>query len=321
VVCGSPALNNRKESNDMRRLQCFTVAAAFAVISLATAVHAKSQAPDAWLTTKAKIAVLSSVGTSGTSIHVDTVNGRVTLHGTVRDPSEKRAAEEAARKIDGVTEVRNLIQVVPAKAEKRVAASDDQIRDKVKDALKRDSALENASIQVQSVNNGTVLLAGKADNLQEHLRALQDARSIAGVKKVASEIETPDAKADEAVWRSYADETKSATQSTKDSVKSVAESAKDKTESALGSAASGVKSASKTVKETTTDAYITSATKARLIADKDTPGMDINVDTDNGVVTLFGTVPSRTAKQKAEQEASKVAGVRKVVNKLDVRNQ
>jgi hyperosmotically inducible protein len=302
----------------MRRLQCFVVATGIAALTLASPVFAKSQAPDAWLTTKAKIAVLTAVGTAGTSIHVDTLDGKVTLHGQVRSEGEKKAAEEAARKIEGVTEVRNLLQVVPAKAEKRVAASDEQIKDNVEQALKRDPAIANSSIKVQSVNNGTVLLAGKAESLSEHLRALQDAREVPGVRQVASEIESPDAKGDETVWNKYPESTKSTAESVKDSVKSTAESAKDTAKSALGSAASGVKSASRRVKETTTDAYITSAAKMRLIADKDTPGTDINVDTDRGVVTLFGTVPSQSAKQKAAAEASKVAGVKKVKNELQV---
>jgi osmotically-inducible protein OsmY len=291
----------------MKRLQCFAVAAGIAALMLASPVFAKSHAPDAWLTTKAKIAVLSAVGTPGTSIHVDTIDGKVTLHGQVRSDSEKKAAEDAARKIEGVTEVRNLLEVVPAKAEKRVAASDEQIKDKVEKALKRDPALANSSIEIQSVNNGTVLLAGKAESLSEHLRALQDARAVAGVRQVASEIKSPDAKGDETAWNKYSEPTKS-----------TAESAKDTAKSALGSAADGVKSASKSVKETTTDAYATSATKMRLIADKDTPGTDINVDTDRGVVTLFGTVPTQAAKQKAAAEASKVAGVKRVKNELQV---
>jgi|SRR5437588_4681574 len=298
----------------MRRLQCFAVAAGIAALTLASPVFAKSHAPDAWLTTKAKIAVLSAVGTAGTSIHVDTVDGKVMLHGKVRSDSEKKAAQDAARKIDGVTEVRNLLEVVPAKAEKRVAASDDQIKDKVAKALKRDPALANSSIEIQSVNNGTVLLAGKAESLSEHLHALQDARAVAGVRQVASEIESPDAKGDEKVWNKYSEPTKSTTES----AKSTAESAKDTAKSALGSAAGGVKSASKSVKETTTDAYITSAAKMRLITDKDTPGTEINVDTDRGVVTLFGSVPTQAAKQKAAAEASKVAGVKRVKNELQV---
>src|SRR2546430_4173065 len=177
----------------MRRLQCFAVAAGIAALTLASPVFAKSHAPDAWLTTKAKIAVLSAVGTAGTSIHVDTVDGKVMLHGKVRSDSEKKAAQDAARKIDGVTEVRNLLEVVPAKAEKRVAASDDQIKDKVAKALKRDPALANSSIEIQSVNNGTVLLAGKAGSLSENLHPPASARAGGGVREVTSEIESPGA--------------------------------------------------------------------------------------------------------------------------------
>ena len=76
------------------------------------------------------------------------------LHGKVRSDSEKKAAQDAARKIDGVTEVRNLLEVVPAKAEKRVAASDDQIKDKVAKALKRDPALANSSIEMRIIESG-----------------------------------------------------------------------------------------------------------------------------------------------------------------------
>jgi osmotically-inducible protein OsmY len=42
--------------------------------------------------------------------------------------------------------------------------------------------------------------------------------------------------------------------------------------------------------ETASDLWITSATKMRLLADSQTPALDINVDTWDGVVTLFGKV-------------------------------
>src|SRR2546423_11806073 len=115
----------------MRGSKWLAVAASVASLELAPMARAKSQPPDSWLTTKAKIAVLGKVGTAGTSVHVDTVDGRVTLHGHVRDASEKQAAEKAARSIDGVKEVRNLLQVVSAKNEKTVEATDSAIQEKV----------------------------------------------------------------------------------------------------------------------------------------------------------------------------------------------
>jgi hyperosmotically inducible protein len=46
--------------------------------------------------------------------------------------------------------------------------------------------------------------------------------------------------------------------------------------------------------------------------------MDINVDTYDGVVTLFGMVPNQEAKAAAEADAHKVNGVRRVANELQV---
>lgn len=57
--------------------------------------------PDAWITTKAKIALLTTDGVPGTAINVDTITGQVTLHGTVGSHAEKRAAEAAVRGLDG----------------------------------------------------------------------------------------------------------------------------------------------------------------------------------------------------------------------------
>ena len=62
--------------------------------------------------------------------------------------------------------------------------------------------------------------------------------------------------------------------------------------------------------DTVSDAWITSATKLRLLANSETPALDINVDTTDARVTLFGVVPTAAAKAAAEAEAHKVNGVR-----------
>lgn len=49
---------------------------------------------------------------------MDTVLGRVTLHGKVHSAEEKTKAETITQKIDGVQEVRNLLQIVSAQREK-----------------------------------------------------------------------------------------------------------------------------------------------------------------------------------------------------------
>jgi osmotically-inducible protein OsmY len=67
------------------------------------------------------------------------------------------------------------------------------------------------------------------------------------------------------------------------------------------------------------DAWIHTKVSAKLMADPDTPFTKINVDVDNGVVTLRGDVKSREAKSEAERLAKSVDGVKRVSNRLQVR--
>jgi osmotically-inducible protein OsmY len=70
--------------------------------------------------------------------------------------------------------------------------------------------------------------------------------------------------------------------------------------------------------EASSDARITSAAKLRMIGDTRVPALDVNVDTEDGVVTLFGMVPNAAAKAAAEADVRKISGVVKVKNELQV---
>jgi hyperosmotically inducible protein len=50
---------------------------------------------------------------SGTGIDVDTYKGVVTLSGRVKSQSEHDQALAIARQVDGVTEVKDALQVIP----------------------------------------------------------------------------------------------------------------------------------------------------------------------------------------------------------------
>jgi hyperosmotically inducible periplasmic protein len=67
------------------------------------------------------------------------------------------------------------------------------------------------------------------------------------------------------------------------------------------------------------DASITTKVNAALAADKDLSAIRIDVDTQNGVVTLSGPAPSATAKEKASDIARNVKGVTSVNNQLTVK--
>jgi osmotically-inducible protein OsmY len=70
--------------------------------------------------------------------------------------------------------------------------------------------------------------------------------------------------------------------------------------------------------DTLSDAALTTEVKARLMANDVTRGININVDTNDGMVTLRGTVPSEQAKQKAAEIALAVKGADSVTNALVV---
>ena len=171
----------------MKRRLVGTCMAAVLSVVLTTAV-AKADVKDSWITTKAKIALLTSDGFSVSGANVDTVNGNVTIHGKVATDADKTRAEQTVRQVDGVKSVKNLLQVVPEGQKKAVAANDSDIKDRVQASLKNDKRFDD--IKVASVNNGLVLLAGKAHGLNEKLMAIESAYSVGGVRRVASEIET-----------------------------------------------------------------------------------------------------------------------------------
>jgi len=65
------------------------------------------------------------------------------------------------------------------------------------------------------------------------------------------------------------------------------------------------------------NAALTTKVKAALLADELVKGTQINVDSNNGVVTLNGAVDSPAHKEKAEQVAKGVSGVTRVQNNLN----
>lgn len=62
------------------------------------------------------------------------------------------------------------------------------------------------------------------------------------------------------------------------------------------------------------DTWITAKLKMTLVADPDVSGVDVGIDTHNGLVTLHGLASSEMEKTRAEGLAREVGGV------LDVRN-
>ena len=73
-----------------------------------------------------------------------------------------------------------------------------------------------------------------------------------------------------------------------------------------------------TPKEAASDGAITAKVKAKLAADPSLNPFNVNVSTDDGVVTLMGRVNDLGEKQTAERLARETDGVRGVKNLLEV---
>lgn len=67
-----------------------------------------------------------------------------------------------------------------------------------------------------------------------------------------------------------------------------------------------------------TDAGITTAVKAQLAADDSVPADEINVDTNDGVVTLTGSVHTDVARLRAVEIARDTQGVHGVVDEIHI---
>ncbi len=256
------------------------------LIGLAVLTDVPAQAawsPDPLVTARTKFALFTTPGVPGRDVRVDTLDGVVTLHGKVSDEKERRRAEELARAVEGVKDVRNLLQVVPPKLREVIDVTDAAIQMRVEKALDEDHALKGVDLKVKSVNNGVVLLAGEVPSMTTYLRALEDVAEVPGVHGIGSEVKSHDLLGE-----------------------------------ILAAPEEGNKLGGRGLTGAAADLWITTATKLRLLADPQAPGMDVNVDGRDGVVTLFGSAPTREAKEAAGEVARRTKGVEWVENEIQI---
>jgi osmotically-inducible protein OsmY len=142
---------------------------------------------DTWLTTKAKMSLVTDKRVKARHIKVETQGGIVTLRGKVASAEERTAAEEVARGISGATSVNSALQVVPEEQRKSVDAKDDGIEKAVKARLDKDEYFKDTDIKVRS-DNSVVTLIGKVTDHKTRARASDLTRGVPGVRAVRNEL-------------------------------------------------------------------------------------------------------------------------------------
>lgn len=275
-------------------------------------------------------------------IDVTTIDGIVTLGGSVDNILAKERAERIAGIVKGVRAVVNRIEVDPP-----ILRSDWEIREDVDDALLADPATDSYEITVK-VKNNVVTLSGTVQSWQEKNLCETVAKGVKGVKDVISRItisypkKRPDyeikAEVEKALeWDPFVDHALIDVSVKGGDVKltGIVGSAAEKRYALLDAYVHGVESADNSgldVKRWArdkdlrgqkyadkTDKEIEDAVKDALLYDPRVFAFKITPEVEAGIVTLRGTVDNLKAKRAAAQDARNTVGVTRVYNRLKVR--
>lgn len=177
------------------------------------------------------------------------------------------------------TTVKNQTPQTSAPARTQAAPTDSTLKDRIKYRLETDAMLRKYDVDVK-VDNAVATLSGTVATDAQKAEAVKVAK-VDGVKNVVNEIKID-----------------------KDADKSLAEKTKN------GLSKTG---------EAINDAWITTKVHWFFTGEDLLKGSDINVDTNNHVVTLKGTVKSQAGKARAVQLARQTDGVKSVVDELAIK--
>jgi len=193
----------------------------------------------------------------------------------------------------------------------RQASDDTALTDRISKRVKADASLKRFDIDV-SVTGGVATLTGKVRTDAEKARAARDAR-VAGVTRVDNQLTI-----DKDAGRDVAETVKSGTNTAANKTRSAVDTATDKTEHGVAVGADKTKEGLSKTGEVITDSWITTKVHAKFVGEDLLKGSDINVDANNHVVTLKGTVKSDAARARAVAIAKGTDGVTRVVDQLTI---
>lgn len=166
------------------------------------------------------------------------------------------------------------------------AQTDAGITTNVKTKLAADDTVKAYQMDVDT-RNGVVTLTGEVESAAEKEVAIRIARDTEGVRDVIDQIRIGEAAPTAGI----------------DNDRDISGTLRNEGQQA-GQAVS--------------DAAITTTVKSKFLADDTVKGLSIDVDTDNGVVTLTGNVSSRAEADRAMMLARQTEGVSRVVDNLKV---
>tara|TARA_R110002020_G_scaffold36874_16_gene110755 strand:+ start:737 stop:1417 length:681 start_codon:yes stop_codon:yes gene_type:complete len=189
--------------------------------------------------------------------------------------AEHHTGEDHADKVKAMNDAKPARNAAQATTDAAITAS-------VKTRLLADERTKGFDINVDTYN-GVVSLTGGADSMADKMAATEVVGQVEDVVRIENKL-------------------------------TIAGEGTEARQDANTATASGeVREAADEAGDEIDDAWITSKVKTQLLADDQVHGTEINVDTEDNVVTLTGTAPSLAARTKAVEIAQSTKGVRSVV--------
>ncbi len=182
-----------------------------------------------------------------------------------------------------------------------VQPSDKTLDQRIEQRMKADASLKTYDIAV-SVSDRVATLTGTVATEAQRTRAARHA-TIGGITRVDNQIVVDAAQTTTGTTGRLEGKTKQAAEATKH---------------AAGTAIDKTKEGVSKTGEVITDGWITSRVHARFVGEDLLKESDINVDTDNHVVTLKGTVMSAAGRARAVEIARTNEGVHHVIDRLTI---
>lgn len=180
----------------------------------------------------------------------------------------------------------------PREPEAPPRMTNDELDRTVTGKINGDPALVAYNLDVDAdADQNAVTLSGDVPTQSLRMKAVEAARTVSATLTVTDKIEV---KPGEVERRDYNDD--------------MAREARER-----------ASAASDSLGDSLDDAWIHTQIRSKLMGEGNFPGSSLNVDVDNGVVTLRGSVGTREERTKAAQIATDITGVKSVRNRLVVK--
>jgi osmotically-inducible protein OsmY len=157
--------------------------AAVALLAISMPVHASKM--DDRIESSARKSYVFETYLKTDDIKIHSVNGVVSLTGTVSEESHKSLARETVASLPGVKSVDNKLEV---KGDRPAEYSDAWLKMKVKTTLLFHRSVNGLKTEVNDVKDGIVTLQGEATSKAQKVLTTEYAKDVEGVKGVKNEM-------------------------------------------------------------------------------------------------------------------------------------